>query len=63
MPSDNATNGSGRLEALRQREAVLREQIAAERTRLERRREKERLRHAMILGSCMLSDLDEYPQM
>jgi hypothetical protein len=63
MTSDNVTNGNGRLEALRKREAALREQIAAEKIRQERRREKEKLRHAMILGTSLLSDLDDYPQM
>jgi hypothetical protein len=38
MSSDNATNGNGRLDALRKREAALREQIAAEKIRQERRR-------------------------
>lgn len=57
MPKNSDGNGATRLEALRKREAALREQIAAERIRLERKREREHARLASIVGACLLDDL------
>jgi uncharacterized membrane protein len=63
MQSNSESNHNARIEALRKREQALKNAIAAEKIRIERRREKEKLRHAMILGTSLLSDLDDYPQM
>jgi hypothetical protein len=61
--NSNGTNGRDRLDALRQREAALREQIAAEKIRLERRKQKDHLRHSLIVGTCFLAQLEEDPNM
>jgi hypothetical protein len=63
MASDHGTNGRGRLETLRQREAALREQIAEEKIRLERRKQKDHLRHSLIVGTCFLAQFEADPNM
>lgn len=63
MANDHGTNGNARLESLRQRESALRAQITAEKERLERRRQRELTRHAMILGTCLLAELKDDPNM
>jgi transposase len=63
MTTDHGINGNERLEALRKREAALREQIAAEQSRLQKRRERIHTKHASIAGACLLADFEHNPQL
>jgi hypothetical protein len=55
--------GNDRLEALRKREAALRLLIAREQTLELKRKQKDRARHAAIVGACLLADLEQYPEL
>jgi hypothetical protein len=63
MASDHGTTGNNRLDALRQKEAALRELIAEEKIRLERRKQKDHLRHSLIVGTCLLAQFEQDPNM
>ncbi len=61
MASDHATNGAGRLEALRQREAALRAAIAAEKVRQQKRKEKADARVFAIVGEALTRYAERSP--
>jgi hypothetical protein len=52
-----------KLEALRRREQSLKAAIAAEKIRIEQRREKEKARLARIIGECVLAELEANPEL
>ena len=54
---------SERLEALRKKEAALKEAIAEEKVRQQKRDEKEQARLASIIGECVLADIETNPQL
>jgi hypothetical protein len=56
-------HGNGKLDALRKKEAALKEAIALEKVRQQKRQEKERARLASAIGECVLADLKANPQL
>ena len=63
MPRNCKRVDVSRIDALRKREQALKAAIAAEQIRMERRRERVRERLVRIIGSCLLSDLQDNPQL
>jgi hypothetical protein len=53
----------GKLESLHRREQALRAAIAEEKVRRQKKAEKERARTAIVLGECLLVDLEANPQL
>lgn len=53
MPNGFDSNGSSRLEALRRREAQLREQIAEEKVRRQKQKEKTDARVFAVIGEAL----------
>lgn len=54
-------SNSGKLAALRSREAALKQAIAEEQVRLQKRREKDRARLASIVGESLLGEAARVP--
>jgi hypothetical protein len=61
MEKSNGSNGNGRIEALKKREAEIRARIAEERVRQQRRAEKEYERLKTIVGGALLANAAEDP--
>jgi uncharacterized membrane protein len=56
-----ANGNANRLAALRNREAALKQAIAEEQVRLQKRREKDRARLALIVGEALLGEAARVP--
>jgi hypothetical protein len=57
----NGSNSNSKLEALHKREAVLKEAIAFEKVRQQKRREKDRARLASIIGEALTHYAERTP--
>ena len=62
MASDHRTNGNGKIRAILDRQAALKAQLAQERVKEQRRREKERERLCGIVGAICVRDGEESPE-
>jgi pantoate kinase len=63
MRSNLSGKPNDKLETLRKKEAALKEAIALEKIRQQKRLEKERARLASAIGECVLADLETNPQL
>jgi hypothetical protein len=61
MPNNSATNGNDRIEALRRRQAALREQVARELVRQQKKNERDEARLHSIIGGVLLRNAARHP--
>lgn len=55
------TNGNGKIEALRKREAAIKAALAAEQVKQQKRRERENARLASIIGAVLIENAAKNP--
>lgn len=58
---DNGSNGNGKIEALRKREAAIKAALAAEQVKQQKRRERENARLASIIGAALIENAVKNP--
>jgi hypothetical protein len=58
----NGSNGNGRLDALKKREAEIRARIAQEKVRQQKHEEKEQVRLEHIIGRVALQHVADHPE-
>jgi len=62
MASNYGTNGNGKIQAILDRQAALKAQLAQERVKEQKRREKERDRLCALVGAICVRDGEESPE-
>lgn len=63
MPSNYGTNGNQRIEALRKRQAALREQMARELVRQQKKNERDDAKLHAVIGATLARNISEHPEL
>jgi hypothetical protein len=61
MDTNNGTNGNGRIEALRKREAAIKAALAAEQFKQQKKHQREASRLALIVGTALIEICAKQP--